>query len=230
MNYENKFENVSVLGAGGKMGKGILLLVAMEAFQISIKPENKNNDYQIFAYDTSMDALSGLEIYIHKNLRKIAEKRIDYLKKIYQNRCDLDDNSKIISEYISMVSKIIKPTTSLEEVYDSLIIFEAISENQTLKAKVLSQINNNSKTRPWFFTNTSSIPISYLNIEADLKGNILGLHFYNPPIVQKLVEVIRCKDSNQELLKFAKQYIQNINKTEIHSFLIQQDLLAMDIL
>ena len=60
MNYEEKLQNVSVLGAAGKMGSGILLLTAVEMANLKLKPENKSKSFVINALDVSFDSLTGL--------------------------------------------------------------------------------------------------------------------------------------------------------------------------
>ena len=108
---------------------------------------------------------------------------------------------------------IIRPSTSLEVSYQSILIFEAIKEDPDLKAKIFSQINQNNKLQPWFFTNTSSIPISELDKKAGLNGRVLGVHFYNPPAVQKLVEIIKADSTLAELHDFAVLFSKNLRKT-----------------
>ncbi|PLX09781.1 MAG: hypothetical protein C0596_00400 [Marinilabiliales bacterium] len=181
------------------MGSGILLLTSMEMFDISMKPENRDKQYTLYALDISQKALTGLMKYIRLQLVKAAEKKLNILRNVYADRADLIDNADIINEYVWDVMGIIRPVTTLESAYESKIVFEAASENPELKVKMFSQINENSKVEPWFFTNTSSIPIGYLNKEAKLDGRVLGVHFYNPPAVQKLVEVIKCDESKPEL-------------------------------
>ncbi len=218
MNYDNRLENVSVLGAAGKMGSGILLLTSMEVFDVSVKPENKDKMFIVYAIDISQKALSGLMKYIQSQLVKQAEKKINFLRAVYADRADLIDNAEIIEQYIKDVMNIIRPVTTLESAYESNIVFEAASENPDLKIKIFSQINQNSKVEPWFFTNTSSIPIGHLNKEAKLGGRILGVHFYNPPAVQKLVEVIKCNESKPELSEFVTAFIKNLRKIEVPSY------------
>ncbi len=75
-------------------------------------------------------------------------------------------------------------------------MFEAVSENPDLKVKILSQIDQNNPNKPWFFTNTSSVPISLIDERANLEGRVLGFHFYNPPAVQRLVELITTNNTN----------------------------------
>jgi 3-hydroxyacyl-CoA dehydrogenase len=101
--------------------------------------------------------------------------------------------------------------------YHSGLIFEAIKEDPALKAKIFSQINENSSKQPWFFTNTSSIPIHELDKNAKLNGRVLGVHFYNPPAVQKLVEIIKTDTTLAELNEFALQFSKNLRKTVVPS-------------
>jgi 3-hydroxyacyl-CoA dehydrogenase len=218
MNYDSRLENVTVLGAAGKMGSGILLLTSMEMYDVSKKPENKDNHYVLYALDISQKALSGLMKYIQDQLVKQAERKINALRAIYKDRADLAYNSEIIAEYVKDVMNMIRPVTTLESAYESHIIFEAASENPDLKIKMFSQIKQNSKVDPWFFTNTSSIPITYLDENAKLDGNVLGVHFYNPPAVQKLVEVIKCDKAKPELSDFVTTLIKNMRKIEVPSY------------
>lgn len=217
MNYPERLQNVSVLGAAGKMGSGILLLTAVEMANQSLKPENKNIDFVLNAIDVSSTGLKGLMSYIRSQVLKIAEKRTVELRKVYADRADLIENYDIIEQYIDDVMKIIRPTTRLEAAYDSHLVFEAIKEDPELKVKIFKQINENNKNQPWFYTNTSSIPISLLDKEAELDGRILGVHFYNPPAVQKLVEVIKGEKTKNELFEFANEYIKNLNKIVVPS-------------
>lgn len=217
MNYEERLKNVTVLGAAGKMGSGILLLTAAEMADLSLKPENKGREFVCNAMDVSEEGLSGLLEYIRGQARKMAEKKTVALRKMYAGRSDLIENYDIIDQYVFDVMKHIRPTTRVEPAYDSTLIFEAILENPDLKIKVLSNIDRNNANEPWYFTNTSSIPIKFLDGNAGLQGRILGFHFYNPPAVQKLVELIVTDGTNTEMKEFAKAYAKNLRKVVVPS-------------
>jgi 3-hydroxyacyl-CoA dehydrogenase len=217
MNYTEKLENVTVLGAAGKMGSGILLLTAIEMADLSLKPENKGKHFVVNAMDVSSEALFGLMKYIKAQVLKAAEKKVGQLRKVYENRADLIENSDIINQYVDDVMLLIRPTTSIEVAYNSTLIFEAIKEDPELKVKMFSQVNQNNKKSPWFFTNTSSIPINEIDSKAKLGGRVLGVHFYNPPAVQKLVEIIKAKTTLPELEEFALMYAKNLRKIVVPS-------------
>ena len=210
MNYLERIQNVTVIGAAGKMGSGILLLTSMEMADLSLKPENKDKQFILYALDVSQQALSGLMKYVRDQVLKTAERKINFLRQLYADRDDLIDNAEILTQYVNDVVAIIRPVTTVESAYESNIIIEAASEKPELKIKLFSQINKNNKNQAWFFTNTSSIPITYLDKEAGLDGRILGVHFYNPPAVQKLVEVIKSNYSKPELSEFASIFIKSL--------------------
>ncbi|MFC2135725.1 hypothetical protein ACFLTH_14005, partial [Bacteroidota bacterium] len=71
MIYEEKLENVAVLGAAGKMGSGILLLTAVEMADLKLKPENKDRNFLLFAIDLSEEGLTGLMKYLRVQAVKI---------------------------------------------------------------------------------------------------------------------------------------------------------------
>jgi 3-hydroxyacyl-CoA dehydrogenase len=217
MTYEERLQNVSVLGAAGKMGSGILLLTAVEMADLSLQPENKEKTFVLNAIDVSPSGLAGLMKYLKEQVRKIAEKKTVWLRKMYADRDDLVENFDIIDEYIFDVMNVVRPSTAIEVAYQSNIIFEAIIENKDIKVKLFSQIDKNSLATPWFFTNTSSVPINILENEAGLDGRILGFHFYNPPAVQRLVELITTDKTKKEVEEFALAYADKLKKVIVPS-------------
>ena len=217
MDYSSRLQNVTVLGAAGKMGSGILLLTALEMADQMMKHENKGKTFALHAVDLVPDGLAGLRKYLKSQVQKSAEKKVVLLRKIYAERSDLIDNSEIIDAYVDDVMGIVRLTGRIESAYDSTLVFEAVSESMALKTKLFRQINENNPNKPWFFTNTSSIPISELNDAASLDGRILGFHFYNPPAVQKLVELITTPQNSTEIVAFAKSFAANLRKTLVPS-------------
>ena len=217
MNYAERLQNVTVLGAAGKMGSGILLLTAIEMVDLSFLPENKDKGFVLNAMDISDEALSGLMKYLKVQVTKLAEKKTVSLRKMYKDRTDLIENGQIINEYVFDVMNVVRPVTTLESAYKSNLIFEAVAENADLKIKIFKQIDDNNPNKPWFFTNTSSVPITKLEEQADLKGRILGFHFYNPPAIQKLVELILTDNTPKKAEDFALLYAKKLRKKIVYS-------------
>ena len=217
MEYTQRIQKVSVLGAAGKMGSGILLLTALEMADQMLKSENAGIIFVLNAIDTSDEGLTGLVKYMHAQVLKAAERKVVSLRSIYASKVGLIENSEVINAYVQDTMSLVRTSTRIEAAYDSTLIFEAVSENQALKEKLFRLINENNTSQPWIFTNTSSVPIGGLNKNAGLGGRILGFHFYNPPAIQKLVELITIAENSPEMIEFAKQFAINLRKTIVPS-------------
>jgi len=204
MDYSERLETVAVLGAAGKMGSGIVLLVAMEMADQWLKPANRSRRYVLHAVDVSHQALGGLQKYLRDQVQKSAEKRIVGLRAVYADRADLVENGDIVRQYVNDVVDIVRPTTTLEAAAEANIIFEAAPEDLDLKLKLFAKTATGNPKGPWVFTNTSSIPIHEIDEKAGLGGRVMGFHFYNPPAVQKLVELIRARTTHDDVAAFAE--------------------------
>ena len=217
MDYTERLEQVAVLGAAGKMGSGVVLLTAVEMADLSLEAGNRSREFALHAIDISEKALAGLLRYLRDQARRAAEKKAVWLRSVYASRTDLIENEDIIEQYVEDVLAVVRPTTRLEAAYGARVVFEAINEDPELKVKLLGQIRSSNSRDPWFLTNTSSIPIHELDEKAGLQGRIIGLHFYNPPAVQRLVEVIRAKSTHADVAEFALQFAKKLRKTVVPS-------------
>ena len=210
MNLDELLTNVSVIGAAGKMGSGIAALVTQELANLKIK--NPDKTYRLNCIDVNEEGLAGLQKYIKAQMTKVAEKGIVGLRAVYESREDLVENWEIINAYIDDSLGVIRCATDFSSVKDSKLVFEAIFENEELKIKVLKQLRELCSEDTLFFTNTSSIPVGFLAKEAGLEGRIIGYHFYNPPIVQKLVEVITAEGTSQDFIDLSLDFGKRLRK------------------
>ena len=215
MEYSKRLSNVSVLGAAGKMGSGILLLMSQELYDLSKLPENEGLDFRLNAIDVSEEGLQSILKYIEKQTRKSVERKPENIRKYFSSSDLTDDEMK--EEYVKAVLAIIHPSINLMDASDSTLVFEAASEDKDLKVKLFSDIDKNSDQSPWFFTNTSSIPIQYIDEKANLNGRVLGFHFYNPPAIQKLVELITTGNTEIALKETAYQLAKHLRKIIVPS-------------
>ena len=117
MNYEERLQNVTILGAAGKMGSGILLLTAVEMADLSLKPGNKGKTFVLNALDVSNEALAGVMKYLRAQVIKAAEKKTVALRKVYADRPDLIENYDVVDQYVADVMNLVHPTTRLEGAY-----------------------------------------------------------------------------------------------------------------
>ncbi len=212
------YNQIAVIGAAGKMGSGISLLLLQELARNKISQSSQNTDEFILTLiDTSQEGLKGLRKYLRDQLLKWAEKNIAFLRQAVIEIEHLISNKEVIDHFMTIAMDIVRYGLALEEAKDSKLLFEAISEDIDTKIRILSNLEKQSLNKPFFFSNTSSIPISLLNEHASLDGRIIGFHFYNPPAIQKLIEIIPLDKGNPELIKLADSLARRLNKDIIYS-------------
>jgi 3-hydroxyacyl-CoA dehydrogenase len=212
MSLDDKLTRVAVLGAAGKMGSGITLLVAQEMARLSVLPGNKDKTFHLIAVDTNDVGLDGLTSYVRAQAKRAAEKSTVALRELYANREDLVENAEIIDEFVAQTLAKVRLTSDLSACRGCHLVFEAIAEREETKVKVLRELASLCEPDAWFFTNTSSIPIHRLDQQANLGGRIIGYHFYNPPAVQKLVELIRSEQTVPELVEASMELAKRLSK------------------
>lgn len=212
MDLDKRLENVTVIGAAGKMGSGIAVLVGQEMAKLKLK--NPDKTYKLNLVDSNEKGLGGLYGYIKSQLIKVAEKSIVNLRSLYESREDLVENKDIIDAFIEDSLQVMRFGNTLDMAKDSSIIFEAILEDEDIKIKILKQLNESASEgkNVLFFTNTSSIPIDVLDKKVGLDGRLIGYHFYNPPVVQRLVEVITSKNTSKEARDLAQELGKRLRK------------------
>ncbi len=213
MTLDDRLENVAVIGAAGKMGSGIALLMAQEMTLQKLKPGNGEKNYELHLIDVHPQQLTGLMGYLQKQAVKLAERNISELRELYRERNDLVENQEIIQQFVDDLFLTLRPAVELTAAQNSRMVFEAIVENADVKISVLSKLKEICPPDAFFFTNTSSIPISLLDEKAGLNGRIIGYHFYNPPAVQKLVELISPPSVSPELREISLELGKRLRKT-----------------
>lgn len=217
MTLDDRLQNVAIIGAAGKMGSGIGVMIAQEITKLKLKAENKDKTYRINLIDISETALDSLRGYMRTQLTKVAEKSSVQLRALYSERQDLIENADIIETFVDSASSVLNYSTDLNVVKDAHLVFEAIVENEKVKTKIYRKMKRLCSPDTMFLTNTSSIPISYLDEQAGLDGRLIGYHFYNPPVVQRLVEVITAQSTVEELVRIGDELGKRLRKKLIPS-------------
>lgn len=215
MEISEYFTDVAVVGAAGKMGCEIALLLAQEMAFLKISQPDKS--YVLHLIDQNQGAVDGLYRYLRSQAFKVAEKQISKLRALYQDRQELVENSEIIQEFVATLLSLLRPGICLESLEQSQLIFEAIVEEEKVKINLLKKLSGLCHKQSYFFTNASSFPIHVLAEKSGLKKRLIGFHFYNPPAVQKLAELILTEDTNKELRQLAEQLALRLKKKIVYS-------------
>ncbi len=215
MDLKQRLENVSVIGAAGKMGSGISLLLCQEMAFEQVK--NPNSCYTLNLIDTRAEALKDLITYLRTQMQKVAEKQVVKLRQLYAENNDLVENGEIIDAFVNTAVSIVCPSQTMAVAAKSHMVFEAIIENEEIKASIFKELKTLCSENSYFFTNTSSIPISSLEEKTQLQGRIVGYHFYNPPAIQKLLEIISSSNTPEDLSLIALELAKLLKKKVVVS-------------
>ena len=113
------------------------------------------------------------------------------------------------------VLELITPTDSASDLEGCDLIIEAVFEDQGLKAKVTQEAEAAMQTSGVFASNTSTLPITGLAEASSRPENFIGLHFFSPVDKMPLVEIIRGKETSDETLARAYDFVLQIAKTPI---------------
>jgi 3-hydroxybutyryl-CoA dehydrogenase len=108
-------------------------------------------------------------------------------------------------------------TTELGEVADADLVIEAVPENAELKVAILAQVAEIVSERTLIASNTSSIPIAQLAAGVPRPERVLGLHFFSPVPVMKLVEVVVALDTSEQTVAAAREFVERIGKKPIET-------------
>ncbi len=217
MDLTQRLENVAIVGAAGKMGSGIALLLVNELARLKLSPEGEGKTYSLTLIDVNHTVLEGLMSYLRTQLKKAGEKKVAWLREVYQARTDLVENGDIIDEFVMDALTQLRPATTLSAAAGATLVFEAVNENEDLKVKLLSEVRKVAHPDAWYLTNTSSIPISVLGKRLEIPSRIVGYHFYNPPAVQKLIEYITTDETDPGLKAAGEELCHRLGKKIFHS-------------
>jgi enoyl-CoA hydratase/3-hydroxyacyl-CoA dehydrogenase len=98
---------------------------------------------------------------------------------------------------------------------DTDLLIEAIPEEMNLKKKVFAEVNKYAESRTIYTSNTSTLPITEMAALTDRPERFIGLHFFNPPQLMQLVEIIPGEMTNNSTTDIAINFILNIRKQPI---------------
>ena len=169
----------------GTMGHGITQVLAMSGYEVTM-------------IDINDEILKKAMEKIKWSLQKFAEKR----------RIKPEDVETILSR--------IKTTTSIEEgVKDADFVIEAVPEKMDLKKQIFSKVDKAAPKHAILATNTSSLSITEISEATERPDKVVGMHFFNPPQLMPLVEVIKGEHTSDETVNITVELAKKLGKTPV---------------
>lgn len=183
-------KKVGVVGCG-LMGHGIVQVAAQGGFTVvAVETEQKFLD-------------SGLA-RIDKSLAKLAEKAIEKGANAEQAKAQAAATRARVSGSLERKS-----------LADCDLVVEAIIENLDVKKQLFAELGKLCKKETIFASNTSSFPIAEMASASGRASQFVGLHFFNPVQLMKLVEVVRTNETSEDVFAQARAFGEACGKTPI---------------
>lgn len=154
--------------------------------------------YPTLIYDVKVEALNKAITYINKQLEISVEK--GKITKVQKNKAlellsTTENNSELTADFI----------------------IEAILENLTIKRELFQHLETINTKDSIFATNTSSIPITQIANGLMHPERLVGVHFFNPAHIMKLVEIIQGAATNTDIAEKAFNWAKSLGKTCVYT-------------
>jgi 3-hydroxyacyl-CoA dehydrogenase len=172
---------------------------------------------------TQVAATAGFEV----KMRDIEERFLSSgMEKIKWSLGKFAQKGRISEEDYKKALERIKTTVSLEEATKDVdFVIEAIPEKLKLKQQVFKEIDGYAPSHAILATNTSALPITEIAVATNRPEKVVGMHFFSPPQMMRLCEVIKGDKTNDETLnttielgkKFGKEVV--VCKKDIPGFI-----------
>jgi len=158
----------------GVMGKGIAHICAIGGFEVKLM-------------DVSMGILEKSLKIIEQNLQK-----------------GIDRGKLKAEEKDIVLSRIAYMTDLREAVYDADLVIEAVIEDLTLKQSIFSKLDEFCPEHTCLASNTSAMSITEISAMTSRSDRVIGLHFFNPVYIMKLVEIVCGLETSEETFKICE--------------------------
>jgi 3-hydroxybutyryl-CoA dehydrogenase len=133
---------------------------------------------------------------------------------IEKNLQSLEEKGKLEPGSKDKTLELLQFTDKISECKADLII-EAIIEKEAAKFSLLHQLEKINSARCIFATNTSSLSVTSIASGMKRKEMLIGLHFFNPAPLMKLLEIVKTKFNSQELIDAAFAFAKKLGKTAV---------------
>jgi 3-hydroxyacyl-CoA dehydrogenase/enoyl-CoA hydratase/3-hydroxybutyryl-CoA epimerase len=159
-----------------------------------------------------VSAMAGMEVVLLDRELKYAEKGKVYGETLLKKRVG---QGRMKQEKAEAILNLIKPTTDYADLAGCDLVIEAVFEDRAIKAEVTRMTEAVMPETSVFASNTSTLPITGLAEASSRPERFIGLHFFSPVDKMPLVEIIRGKQTSDEALARAMDFVQQIKKTPI---------------
>ncbi len=157
-------------------------------------------------------AVAGLQVVLKDVSQGAVDKGLAHITKSLDK---LVSKEKLTSEQAEAIKQNILTTVDNSEVADADLVVEAAVENMDIKKAIFAELDGICAPKTIFATNTSSLSITEVAASTSRPDKFLGMHFFNPAPVMKLVELIKGIATSDETFAAVEAVTQKLGKTPV---------------
>jgi len=157
-------------------------------------------------------SFSGLPVVLKDVDQKFLDRGMEQVRKIYQVRVD---KGKMSAGELDSKMSLIIPALDYAEFGDVDIVIEAVPEKMTLKQKIFAELDGVCPEGTIFASNTSALSISEMGRVTQRPHKMIGMHFFNPANVMKLVEIIKGESTDDETVSDLVAFTESLRKIPV---------------
>ncbi len=155
---------------------------------------------------------SGLPVVLKDVDQQMLDKGMEQLRGIYQRRVD---RGKMSPGEMQEKVDLCTPTLTYDEFSDVDIVIEAVPEVMAVKKKVFAELDAACPEHTIFASNTSALSVSEMGAATKRSHKVIGMHFFSPAHVMKLVEIIPGLDTSQETIDDVVMFTESLRKIPV---------------
>ncbi|MDF2955837.1 MAG: 3-hydroxyacyl-CoA dehydrogenase [Candidatus Alkanophagales archaeon MCA70_species_2] len=155
----------------------------------------------------------GIEVGLRDIDMKFVERGIGGIKKTLER---LVSKGKLPEDAANAILSRIKGTTDVKEAAsDADLVIEAVIENMDVKKQVFKELDEICPEHTILASNTSSLSITEMAAATNRPEKVVGMHFFNPVPVMRLVEIVRGLTTSDETVEVARAFAEKLGKTPV---------------
>jgi len=154
-------------------------------------------------------SFSGLPVVLKDVDQGMLDKGMAHIEEIYQSRVD---KGKMSAGDMAGKMALIEPALTYDSFGDVDIVIEAVPEKMDIKKAVLAELIKCIPETTIIASNTSALSISEMAAATDRPPKVIGMHFFNPAHVMKLVEIIPGLETSQETIDDVVMFTESLRK------------------
>jgi len=159
-------------------------------------------------------AQAGFPVTVVEANDELAKRGLDRLRETFEA---LRVKGKLDAKAKDALLARIAGTSRLEELKGCELVVEAMTENQQLKNETFAKLGRIAPPHAILATNTSSCNVTAMAAASKRPGLVLGLHFFNPVPLMKLVEVARTILTDEGVVTTATEWVRTVGKTPVQT-------------